>query len=142
MNSKIPVPTDNIYKFYALFGLLLFLSCVYAFVNLYQDYNQKAFKRYIDLKTLESFKTLDSNQSATKFVLEKQSKIDAADKEFFLSVIGGAVATSWLLMAYGFYQWHTKIQPQQDRMAEKQLEKADLEIKILKKEIRIKRGFK
>jgi len=26
MESKIPLPTDNIYKFYALFGLLLFIT--------------------------------------------------------------------------------------------------------------------
>ena len=32
MESKIPLPTDNIYKFYALFGLLLF---IFAFGGCY-----------------------------------------------------------------------------------------------------------
>jgi len=32
MESKIPLPTDNIYKFYALFGLMLLIT-VPLFIN-------------------------------------------------------------------------------------------------------------
>jgi hypothetical protein len=135
MQSKVPLPTDNIYKFYSLFGLFLFLSCVYVFVNLHQDYNQKAFKRYLESETLRSLKSLDATQIATKNILEMQNKIDASDKKFFLQIIGGVLGISLLLMGYGFHQWHTKIQPQQDKAIEKNLEKLDLEIRSLKMQI-------
>jgi len=135
MQSKVPLPTDNIYKFYSLFGLFLFLSCIYVFVNLHNDYNQKAFKAYLELETLKSLKSSDATQIATKNILETQIKIDASDKKFFLHSIGGVLAISLLLMSYGFYQWHTKIQPQQDKAIEKNLEKLDLEIRSLKTQI-------
>lgn len=135
MQSKVPLPTDNIYKFYSLFGLFLFLSCVYVFVNLHQGYNQKAFKTYLELETLKSLKSLDATQIATKNILETQSKIDVSDKKFFLHAIGGVLGISLLLMSYGFYQWHTKIQPLQDKTIEKNLEKLDLEIRNLKTQI-------
>lgn len=135
MQSKVPLPTDNIYKFYALFGLLLFLSCVYAFTSLYHSYNEKAFNRYIELEVLNSVNELTPVQIATKKVLEEQKGIDASDKQFFLGVIGGAITVSLLLMSYGFFRWHTKIQPQQDKTIEQQIEKTDLEIKALNKQI-------
>lgn len=135
MQSRVPLPTDNIYKFYALFGLLLFLSCTYTFVNLQQSYNERAFKRHVELKTLQDLKELNATQSATKEILERQAKIDSSDKEFFLNSIAIFFSIAILLMFFGFHQWHTKIQPQQDEILKRSLDKVDIEIKLLKKQI-------
>ncbi len=135
MQSRVPLPTDNIYKFYALFGLLLFLSCTYAFVNLQQSYNERIFKRHVELKTLQDITELNATQLATREILERQAKIDASDKKFFLNSIAVFFSIAILLMFYGFQQWHTKIQPQQDEILKRNLDKIDLEIKMLKKQI-------
>jgi hypothetical protein len=136
MESKLPVPTDNIYKFYSLFGLLIFLSCIYGLVNISENYNQKVFKRYVDLETLHSLKNPDITQTATINMLEKQEEIDIADKKAFLNILNGVAGAALMLIMYGFYQWHTKIQPQQDKILEIQIEKYKLETKILKKQLR------
>ena len=135
MQSKIPLPTDNIYKFYALFGLLIFLSSAYAFTNLYQNYNERSFKRYIDLEVLKSIEVLSPDQVATKKVLEEQRKIDASDKRIFINALSFIFSISLFLMGFGFYRWHSKIQPQQDKTIEKQLEKMELEIRLLNKQL-------
>lgn len=135
MQSRIPLPTDNIYKFYALFGLLLFLACIYAFVNIYQTYNEKLFKRHVEIQTLQDVKSPSAAQIATKEVLEKQSEIDSSDKKTYLNFIGIFLSVAIGLMIFGFHQWHTKIQPLQDEAFKKNLEKTELEIRALKKQI-------
>ena len=39
MEDKIPIPTDNIYKFYALFGLVLFIFCAGSFIFVQEKTN-------------------------------------------------------------------------------------------------------
>lgn len=134
MQSKVPLPTDNIYKFYALFGLALSLALVYAFVNMHQSFNERAYKRYIDLEVLNSYEKLTPVQKATKAILENQKKIDASDKKTLIYAIGGTLGISILLIISGFYQWSSKIQPQQDKIIEMQIKKMALEIKALNKQ--------
>lgn len=135
MQSRVPLPTDNIYKFYALFGLFLFLACTYVFVNLQQSFNEKVFKRHIELKTLQDIEQMNAAQLATKEVLEKQAEIDSSDKKFFLNSIALFFSIAILLMIFGFYQWHKKIQPQQDEAFKRNIDKIEMEIKLLKKQI-------
>ncbi|WP_318487228.1 hypothetical protein [Photobacterium leiognathi] len=121
MQSKIPLPTDNIYKFYALFGLLLLFASTFAFLSIHHSYNEQGYKNYVELKVLEELPDLTKEQEARKFILEKQNEISISDKKFFLDIIG-------------FFQWHAKIQPIQDEIVSKQLEKLDVEIKLLKQQ--------
>lgn len=135
MQSRVPLPTDNIYKFYAIFGLLLFLACTYAFVNIQQSFNEKAFKRHVELKTLQDIKKPNATQLATKEILEKQAKIDSSDKKFFINSVAFFISAAISLMIFGFYQWHTKIQPLQDEALKRSLDKVEMEIKILRKQL-------
>lgn len=134
MNSKIPLPTDNIYKFYALFGLVLLISSFVLFFQTYTTFQERFFERYIALESLTNKKKLSANDLANKEVLETKSKIDESDKSAYLGFIGIFIAFSLFLIAYGFRKWHVKIQPQQDLVIQKQIEKLTLEIKALKKQ--------
>ncbi len=51
MESKIPIPTDNIYKFYALFGLVILISCIAAFLYVYSSTNELIFKKAIEYQS-------------------------------------------------------------------------------------------
>ena len=136
MQSRIPLPTDNIYKFYALFGLLVMLTTAIMFFIRHEDYNKAAFNRYIPLETLKQKNKLTSDEKLELFLLEQQSKIAKSDQSFefgiyFLCfIIVGAGMT-----IYGFYNWHNKIQPRQDELLDLQIRKLKSEIKALDKSL-------
>lgn len=135
MQSRVHLPTDNIFKFYALFGLLLLITSLVLFTQLYKSHNDRVFERYVELKTLESLKELTATHKAKKEVLDAQNKIDRSDRKFHLNVIGVFISISLVLMFFGFYNWHTKIQPNQDRITDLNIQKAELEVKALTKQL-------
>jgi len=134
LNSKVPLPTDNIYKFYSLFGLVLLISSFILFLQTYTSFQERSFDRFIELEILNNQEVLEPKELAKKTVLEAKAKIDESDKELYMHFIGSFIAISLLLIFYGFRKWHVKIQPQQDLIAQKQVEKLTLEIQILKKQ--------
>lgn len=95
-----------------------------------------AFERYIPTETLRAKKSLSEDESRELFILEEKSKIAKLNKElelwlymFGFFFFGGGFTT------YGFYHWHTKIQPKQDRLMDLQIEKAEAEVKALNKQL-------
>ncbi|HCE4573022.1 hypothetical protein [Vibrio parahaemolyticus] len=142
MQSRISIPTDNIYKFYATFGLVLLISTMALFVFVYSTFQANSHARYVELKVLASMSELTPEQSARKDILEAKEVIDTSDKKTYMDVIAFLLASSLFLLAFGFNRWHKKIQPLQDEILLKQKEKTELEIKLLNKQInasRIKR---
>jgi len=135
MLSKMSLPTDNIYKFYAIFGLLLLITSLFLFTQLVSNYNNKAFDRYIDLEILKAVNKPNAEQKAKKEILEAKKDIDTSDKNFYLTCLGLFVGLSLFSMLYGFYQWHNKIQPMQDKAEKLNIYKLKLEVKILKKQL-------
>ena len=133
MQSKIPLPTDNIYKFYALFGLLLLVSSMVLFVINYSTFQQRAVDRFIELSVLNELKELTPEQAAKKELLTAQSEVDVTNKKTYTGCIGIFIALSFWAMFYGFRRWHKDIQPQQDLLLAKQIEKIELEISAIKK---------
>ncbi|HHF0511871.1 TPA: hypothetical protein ACPHTW_004541 [Vibrio antiquarius] len=135
MQSRISIPTDNIYKFYATFGLVLLVSTMALFVFVYSTFQANSHARYVELKVLSSLSKLTPEQSARKEVLEAKEVIDTSDKKTYMSAISLFLALSLLLLAFGFYRWHKKIQPLQDELLMKQKEKTELEIRLLNKHL-------
>ncbi len=130
MLSRIPLPTDNVYKFYALFGLLILFTTGVMFFIRHEYYNTMAFERYIPIETLKAKKSLTEDEKRELFLLEQKSEIAKANKSFELGLyllgfflFGGGFTT------YGFYHWHTKIQPKQDKVMDLQIQKAESELK-------------
>jgi hypothetical protein len=132
MESRIPLPTDNIYKFYALFGLLLLIFSCGAFIYTNQSSNAQAVEAFIELETVKSMATLDKVDEARIEVLERKLEAIKSNKQFYLKGIGilGGIAISMLI--WGFAKWHLDIQPMQDEIARLQLEKLRAEVAQLK----------
>tara|TARA_B110000438_G_scaffold281099_1_gene306951 strand:+ start:559 stop:993 length:435 start_codon:yes stop_codon:yes gene_type:complete len=133
LNSKVPLPTDNIYKFYSLFGLVLLITSCILFIQTYNSFQQSAFERYIELEVLKSQIELSSKDTARKTAFETQAKIDVSNKDLYMQFIGAFIGFSFLLIFYGFKKWHQKIQPQQDLITQLQIDKLTIEISMLKK---------
>ena len=124
MESKIPLPTDNIYKFYALFGILLLVTSIVAFAYTNQSTNTLLFNNFIaleELKLKENPSPLDGKRQA---VLQRQRDIAISDRNFFNAVIGGLVAVAAVAMWFGFGRWHNVVQPKQDRLLDLPIHKA------------------
>lgn len=134
MFPNIPVPTDNIYKFYAISGVVLALLSIVSLVYVYSAMLREGDINFVELITLE----LDAGNNADnvkntqlefkkKFFEIKFKNLSAA-KTLLLStsVLGMSVA------AYGFVCWHSRVQVRDNDIAELQREKLKCEIEKIK----------
>jgi hypothetical protein len=131
MESRIPLPTDNIYKFYALFGLLLFIFGIGATIAQTKLTNDFMVKSYIELELLKAIEKPNPVEALRRTVTERMIEVEKSDKEFFKWGLAFISAVGFFLMIYGFGKWHSRIQPTQDEMLQLQLEKLRREVAAL-----------
>lgn len=132
MENKIPIPTDNIFKFYALFGLLLFIFSVGSIVYVNRATNELVFQAAIELEVIRQIPNPSLVDVTKTHVLEKRLEIAASDKKTFIVGSGIIAGISVILMFYGFGKWHKDVQPIQDEIVKLQLEKLRHEVRQLK----------
>lgn len=134
MENRIPVPTDNIFKFYALFGLLLFVFACGALLYVNTTSNALMFESIPELEALKEFETPSRSDLAQIAVLERKIEITNSNKKFYYNVISVLGGLGFLMAIVGFGVWHTRIQPILDETAAVQLEIAKLHLQRLQKE--------
>jgi hypothetical protein len=134
MESKIPLPTDNVYKFYALFGLLTFIFSIGAILYSTQATNNVLFGLALEAEQLKHPEKPSALDDVKKKLLERKIEIAIADRETFKYSLYGLIALATVMIYYGFSKWHTEIQPRQDEMAAIQLETAKLQLQKLRDE--------
>ena len=132
MENKIPIPTDNIFKFYALFGLLLFIFSASSIIYVVHSTNELLFQATIEIDNIKQIPNPSLVDTAKMQIFQKRLAITTADKNFYLHAIGVIFAGGVMLMIYGFTKWHKDVQPVQDEMIQLQLEKLRHEVKQLK----------
>ena len=128
MENRIPLPTDNIYKFYALFGLLLAIFCIGASIYLNKSTNDALFQIAVEYDTLEANPVRSRSQEARYQIIRKQIEIAKNNKQFYLIGLSILLASGIWMIWHGFRKWHTEIQPNQDEITR-------LSIKKLKQEV-------
>lgn len=121
--DKIPLPTDNIFKFYALFGLLLFVFAIGGVIAVQRSTNDYLYRSLLDIEAVSAIEKPSSSDLLKKQLLERLVDVAKSDKEFFNNALSGLAAAGLVLMSFGFLRWHTKIQPLQDEMLRLQIEK-------------------
>lgn len=134
MQDKISIPTDNIYKFYALFSLLLLIFTVSASIYVMSFTNELIFRNAVEMETLKQENPPTSPQLIRLAVLERQVEIAKSDRTTYWSALGLLLALSLYGIYYGFSKWHKEVQPVNDEMARIQLEIAKLQLAKLKSE--------
>lgn len=118
MESRIPLPTDNIYKFYALFGLLLAIFASGALLYVNQSTNNLIYEIAVEYEVL---KHIPENAriipEAVRFeVLNNKREIAKKDKAFFFICISVIMTIATCMVWYGFSRWQRVIQPMQDEI--------------------------
>ena len=132
MESRIPLPTDNIYKFYALFGLLLFIFGLSATIYTTKSTNEFMATAIVDLEELKSMAAPTAREEARRQILQRRMEVAKSDKEFFKWGCGVVGGVGLVLMIFGFGKWHKEIQPTLDEIAQLQLIKLRREVECQK----------
>ena len=94
----------------------------------------------VELETLNAIEVPQPGQKARKQALNRLVEVTREDKTLFYRCIGVLMGIGLLGMIYGFRQWHTKIQPLQDEMAELQLRKLRAELAQMQRPSRTHRA--
>lgn len=141
MRTNLSIPTDNLHRFKAVFGLMLIaLSLLLLFWSFEQNIAHNL-KYGLAVKKLES-ELLEvkpeeySSADHYKFIrMELNDKI----KKAYYDVFGwqSQISTILFLVGFyyvtsGFYKWRKYIQPLQDEMLKLEVEKLRLECENLK----------
>jgi hypothetical protein len=137
MESRIPVPTDNIFKFSALFGLLLFVFACGSLLYMNATSNATIMVSIPELEALKELADPSRSDKAKIAILERKIEITKTDRNFYSIAIGGLLLVAVVAMVYGFQRWHSQIQPVLDETAKVQLEIAKLQLDKLQRELGI-----
>ena len=130
--SSVPLPTDNIYKFACLFGLALVVSGVFSFVALYSSSLDRKVKYSEVVIALESKPQRSKSEDVLVSLNRKLIEIAKSNETFANASIAVLIVAGLLLSMYGAKHWHQKIQVRDDRLADLQLEKLELEVAKLR----------
>ena len=117
MDSRIPLPTDNIFKLYALFGLLLLIFSIASALYVNKSTNDLIFETAVNYETLKEAKKRSASQEVHFKLLQKKLEIADSNKSFFIFCLAFIAVLGSLMMWYGFKKWHTEVQPIQDEIA-------------------------
>lgn len=134
--SSLSIPTDNIYKFGCIFGLALIISSVISFVSVYTASLEKkvAYSEIIIKLKVKSYRTTPEKEILT--LNERLLEITKNNEDFANKVFGVLAGLGVSLSFSAFSQWYRVIQKRDDRVADLQLEKLELEIRQVKAELR------
>jgi hypothetical protein len=135
MEPSIPVPTDNIYKFIGLFGLVVFISSMLAVVYLTSKNNEVVFKGIEELRNLQMKEKLTLEESNRKYVLEGILQNNTTSTIIYLIILASFLLFGFILSIFGIYYWFKKVQPKQDELLNLQIEKMRREIQVLDKQL-------
>lgn len=146
MFPNLNPPTDNIYKFFCILGLILFISSFASIFYVSETSFNKEVKYIIDMQPIK-YKTehnipLTINET---FKLENsQDLLSITKSETKIKIIVISIFSGFCLALF-FWSlkiWYSKIQYRDDAIAdfqkqkiEKELEKLNLEIQILKSQL-------
>lgn len=136
MESKIPLPTDSVYKFYALFGLLLLIFSLGATIYTSRSVNEEMISLLLELETLNQMpeEVLSKPQQMRKRIVERLIEVTRSDRKLYIGGLGTLGAIGVFGVWYGFRKWHKEVQPVADETAKVQLEIAKLQLAKLRSE--------
>lgn len=135
MESKIPLPTDNIYKFYALFALFVFIFSIGAILYINQTHNDRVLLLYPELEALKHSQDLSPRDQTRRDLLQTLFEVQKSDLKFYKSALGLLSGIAFWGMMYGFWCWHRKVQPRIDEANRIQLEISKLQLAKLQAEV-------
>ncbi|MCO8251112.1 hypothetical protein [Comamonas thiooxydans] len=134
MLDRVPVPTDNIYKFIALFSLVALIFSMWAIINIQTSTNEVVYKTLPEIEALKNFEKRTNEQNLSLALLERKLEVAKSDRKALSYALYGVFGVAFWMAAYGFGKWHKDIQPLVDAQNKAQLEILQLQIEKLRLE--------
>ncbi|NNG43195.1 hypothetical protein HJP15_09750 [Pseudoalteromonas sp. NEC-BIFX-2020_002] len=104
------LPTDNLYKFIAIFCIALIFTSAYAFVNVYDTFSKNYQNNQISIMELEAKTDLkDLEKKKLKFFQNRLELIDS-DKGFLMGTCLWILIFSIFGAIMGFRSWRKNLQ--------------------------------
>jgi hypothetical protein len=135
MTPTIPIPTDHVYKFHALCGLAFLISSTIGAVYFTEYFNERIGKNYLKWEILNKKGNPSQEEESEKDLLAKSLKVDQSNRKFVPRALSVPAGIGALMMIYGFTAWHRRVQPNQDKLIELQIQKLEREILVLDQEL-------
>ncbi|MAY42604.1 MULTISPECIES: hypothetical protein [unclassified Neptuniibacter] len=118
MTPRLSVPTDNIFKFFALFGTVMLISSFLAMVFINDNTNMRLMEWADELASFEADQVVTSYETKRAEMLERLIEIEAENKQTFIIVLNVLMILGASLAAVGFLKWFKDIQPMEDEYKE------------------------
>lgn len=118
MQPSLPIPTDNIYKFACLFGLVLIVSGIFAFVSSYSASLDRKVKYSEVVIPLEARAERSKSEDDLLAMNRKLIEVTRSNEKAANAAIGVVLAIGLGLSVYGAGKWHQVIQRRDDKLAE------------------------
>ena len=138
MTPSLPLPTDNVYKFVCLFGLTLIVVAIFSFVSNYASSLDRKIKFYVVVIPLEAKANRTKSEEALLTLNKRLIEITKSNEKMAATVVGIVIAVGVALSVVGAKNWYSKIQTKDDKLAQLQLEKVELEVANLRHEAELR----
>lgn len=133
MDSKISVPTDNIYKFMATFGLVVIISSLTLLIYMYQYTNDVIYKNATAIYDIDIGSRSDKDKERRVKLLESEVKIAVTNRDIGKFGFLALFTIGLIISMYGFNKWYAFIQPKHDEILKLQRIKLQGEVNRLRK---------
>lgn len=142
MIEKIPLPTDSLYKFLALAGLILFILPFVLIIQINNHTNDTVIRSAISLDSLGRDSLAAKKDSVRVTILTTLRENAISDRKTATRIGGFLVGLGFVMMIYGFRDWKRMIQRHADQISilevklkQVELEKERYELQILRRQV-------
>lgn len=132
MNTSLPIPTDNIYKFACFFGLALIVSAIFSYASIYTASLDRKIRYFETVTALEGKSPRTKGEDDLLAMNKRLIEVTKDNEQTASMVVGGAIGLGLTLSVFGALKWYRVIQPRDDRIATLQREKLEAEIAKLR----------
>lgn len=129
MDPKIPLPTDNIYKFLALFGLIVMISSMSLLIYITRSTNELVWENANAIFDLDKSNPPYKEERAK--LLTKEIEIAVTDRDAGKWGLAIVFALGFYASLFGFWRWYKDIQPTHDEILALQRDKLRAELNNL-----------
>ncbi|WP_313317741.1 hypothetical protein [Stenotrophomonas sp.] len=128
MQPNVPIPTDNLYKFLATFGLALIVAAMVGLFVIHKSSNDEIFTVAEMMFAIGKDGTDKTDVGKDMMsVYEKRIDIVASNRQVGTGALVLIFGIGWTFALIGFQRW-AKIQPLHDELLELQVAKARKEV--------------
>lgn len=141
MLDKLPIPTDSLYKFIALTGVILFVLPFILIVQLNNHTNDTVIRTILKEDSLQRSTPPNGRDTAQIAILQKTRENAIFGRELGAFLAGMVITIGAYLMWHGFLNWKKLVQRHADQIAilevklkQTQLERERYELEMLRRQ--------